>query len=135
MRTFTSDNRRMVLALVIAVALLWGCGGSFDRNDADALVNDVGAERIRQAVDSLRPRAGTARSELPEASWPDALRELGPESIFVESDGVWVSKQHRFVEEAGIYVVFEGVGEPEERGGDPSMWRLGGRIFWYQITG
>jgi hypothetical protein len=107
----------------------------FDRDQARELVARVGADRIRAAAESLRDFKTPDNQAVPSDAWPEVLRELEPEEIFVDETGVSVSKYAFFVESEGIYILFKGEAELKEHWGDPSIWLLAEGIYWYQYTG
>jgi hypothetical protein len=126
-------------AVAVLSTIVVGCG-SFDRPDAKALVQRVGEGRILSAAESLRPSASanaTSRTCHPVArdAWPEPIRQLDPESVCVDSDGVFIRKHGFFVQEEGIYLVFEASEPPEEGSGDPSFRQVFNRIYWYQFRG
>jgi hypothetical protein len=115
--------------------LLTGCGGHWGREEAQVLVERVGATRITRAVESLRSLVKAQKVAVPERQWPQAIKELTPEGVYVDEDGVWVAKRSGYIEGEGLLVIFEGGKEPEEHWGDPSLWRVGKGVFWYSFTG
>src|SRR4030095_9168169 len=84
------------LLLCVASVAASGCG-HFEVRQAQSLVDQVGAERIRQAAQSLRKFSETPNQNVPPESWPKVLGELQPESISVDKGGVTISKYSFFV--------------------------------------
>ena len=119
----------------ILLLLLAGCGGHWGREEAQALVTTIGAARITGAVESLRTVVKAQKVAVPESQWPQVIKELKPKNVYVDGDGVWVAMRSGYIEGEGLLVIFPGGKEPEEHWGDPSLWRVGKRVFWYSFTG
>lgn len=126
-------TRRIILVAIISVAI--ACTKEFTRDDAQGLVSEFGADTITSAIEPLRSLATSPKTELPQSKWPAAIRAMHPTNVFINEEGVWVAKRSGFIEGEGILIVFRGTKEPEEHWGDPSMWRVGRGVFWYQFTG
>ncbi len=122
-----------VTAAVAAMAS--GCGERLSRDEAFALIQAVGPERIRAAAEILRRGHRAGEEEIAAESWPAAIRELKPKSVVVDNGGVMLGMTSRFVEGEAIYVVFEKARAPAEGPGDPSVVRLDVRIYLYEFVG
>jgi hypothetical protein len=130
---------KVILSVSSLCVLAWACG-RFDVEDGRDLVKRVGEERIRLAAESLRPRSDVASgasgcSDIPRASWPEALRELEPKSICIDANGLNLVKTSFYVEAEGLYIVFKGATQPGEKTGDPSYERIADQIYWFQNKG
>jgi hypothetical protein len=128
-------NSLSLFVLVILTSVAANACGHFELGQAQSLVKHVGTERIREAAQELRKFREMPNQKVPPESWPKALEELKPESISVNKGGVTISKYGFFVEEEGLYIVFDGEAPPEERSGDPSFQKIAEGIYWYQHTG
>jgi hypothetical protein len=120
-----------------AAALVFLFCSCSQQEHAVRLVRAVGPQRVREAADALRhptPSPRDAFLEVPEASWPDAIKRLTPKSVWTTDAGVFVKLQSRFVEEEGIFVAFQGVSVASP-GAEPSLEPIEERIFWYKIKG
>jgi hypothetical protein len=119
-----------------AALLLLLCSCSQQAN-AVRLVRTVGPHNVRGAADALRrpmPSPQAASLDVPQASWPDAIKQLTPKSVRTNDAGVFVKLQSRFVEEEGIFIAFQGVSVASP-GAEPSLEPIEERIFWYRIKG
>ena len=123
------------VCLLLALLATPGCRYRFERDEATALIKRVGAERVVNGVKALRASDRSRKREVPKSQWPDVIQELEPAAVFVDDEGVWIAKSSGFVEGEGLLIVFPGDKDPEERWGDPSIWRVGKGVFWYQFTG
>ena len=129
-------NRRAIVSLVTLISVLSpACRYTFVHDEAAALVKRVGAGRIVRGVEALRSLNRSQKREVPRSQWPDAIKALEPQGVFVDQEGVWVAKSSGYIEGEGLLIVFPGEKEPEEHWGDPSIWRVEKGIFWYQFTG
>ncbi|HTK77440.1 MAG TPA: hypothetical protein VL371_19405 [Gemmataceae bacterium] len=113
----------------VLVALLWLWMRSPvpepDSNTAQALERT--AERLWRPGDPARI--------IPATDWPEELRRLGPRSVRVSSEGVFIEFGSFFVEESGLFVLpLESDFRPQP-GTDPSYRLLRGRVYRYDIKG
>lgn len=123
----------VVLALV-ALCPAACSNASFSEKEAESLVTSVGAERLTAAAESLAPLLNDARQWVEPRRWPDPIRELKPESVSIDRDGIWVSKRIEFVNEEGILILFGGAEKPDGQCCNPFLARVGKGVFWFSIT-
>ena len=116
---------------------LLACRYEFSQDEAKALVRSIGEERIRIASDALKPLAKQDGNwtYVERSRWASVFQELQATSLQVNREGVWIGKSGFYVEAEGLFVPFRGTPEPEERSGDPSIWRVGKRVYWYKFIG
>lgn len=121
------------LSYVLAVTfLLAGCG-NFDKDDAREIVNRVGVKEILRDAQLLGKYTD---KRVPKEAWPKSIRALEPVDVRIGQDGVSVSKYKYYVQEEGIYIVFEGARSPKtEVGSDPSYTKIADGIYWYSVAG
>jgi hypothetical protein len=124
----------MRTALAIVAVLMVACGR---RHVAEQEVARIGPSRLIEAAESVRTvgERSAVNAQLPEAAWPDAIRLLKPQAVFVGRQGVFVRLKSSFTTESGVLVAFAGISIPTERGQDPAFARLADRIYWYEIKG
>jgi len=77
---------------------------------------------------------GPARS-IPEADWPPELHRLGPRSVQVTSEGVFIQFGSFMVAEWGLFVLPAESDFRPQSGTDPSYRWLRGRVYRYDIKG
>jgi hypothetical protein len=72
---------------------------------------------------------------IPESEWPSELKRLGPSSVYVCSEGVYLQFGAFFVQKWGLFVLPEGSTFKPTQSGDPSFRLLRGRVYRYVIAG
>ena len=122
------------IAAVLASVFLIACGR---RQAAESEVRRIGAENLAVSVEALRPPGNqvAVRMAVPEADWPATLRAIGPQTVTVGPQGVFVKLESAKAGESGVFIAFTGVSVPTGSGTDPSFEHLEGRIYWYRIKG
>jgi hypothetical protein len=80
-------------------------------------------------------RPGGPYRTIPEAEWPPELRRLGPRSVRVAAEGVFIRFGSLYVEEWGLFVLPAGSGFRPQPNTDPSFRAVRGRVFKYDIKG
>ena len=125
---------RICLVICLLTAVLVACG---QRRVAEIEVRQIGAEKLAQAADSLRPvgEQSSAKVNIPATAWPESLRLLQPEAVFVAHEGVYIRLETGFVTESGLLVAFPGVTVTTDTGKDPKFEHIEGRIYRYRIKG
>src|SRR5215831_21289618 len=130
------SKRLVPICLVICLlsAVLGACG---QRRVAEMEVRRIGAEKLAQAADSLRPveEQSSVKVNIPATAWPESLRLLQPEAVFVAHEGVYIRLETGFVTESGLLVAFPGITVPTDNGKDPRFEHIEGRIYRYRIKG
>ena len=116
--------------LIVAVGLLVGCSSRED--EGAALVSRIGASRLAAEAAVLRDRGPEV---LRESDWPSAIRDLQPQSVRVEANGVFVQRWKAYVEEEGIFVAFPATAVDTSPGREPSFTLIAPNIYWYRIKG
>ena len=120
--------RRLLSVVVCALAI--ACGSQ------DLAVEDkvarIGAARLVEAAQSVR---ASPKGELPEASWPDAIRSLEPRAVLVRPEGVFVRLSSRFTSESGVLITFDGATVSTEPGQDPAFEKVADGIYRYEVKG
>jgi hypothetical protein len=72
---------------------------------------------------------------IPEADWPPELRRLGPRSVRVTPEGVFIPFGSLYVEEWGLFVLPIGADFQPQTGTDPSFRLVRGRVYRYDVKG
>lgn len=118
-----------VLTPALLVPFVWlGVRSSVPEPDpATAAALEVAAGGWWRPDDPVRP--------IPEADWPPELRRLGPRSVRVTPEGVFIPFGSRNVEEWGLFVLPAGSDFRPQPGTDPSFQLVRGRVYRYDIKG
>jgi hypothetical protein len=125
-----SSVTRSWIALFVSATLL-ACSASREDEGA-ALVSRIGASRLAAEVAVLRDHQPEV---LQESSWPAAIRELQPQSVRVEANGVFVQRWKAYVEEEGIFIAFSATAVDTSPGREPLFTLIAPNIYWYRIKG
>ncbi len=112
------------LTLLLAMAVVIGCGASPDADEIAALA--------AVAPTVLAEHRGT--SDVPASQWPAGIARLRPERVYANDDGLYVVLSSRFVEERGLFVPRDAAFVPQV-GPDPSYVATGRGVFSYRIKG
>jgi len=72
---------------------------------------------------------------IPESKWPPELTRLGPKSVRITSEGVFISFGALFVEEQGLFILPAQSDFQPQHETDPSFNLIRGRVYKYQIKG
>ena len=106
------------------------------QNEGADLVSRIGGPTLVADAALLRKYVSTAAPVVvPRSSWPTAIRELQPQDVRVVSEGVFVQRWKRFVEEEGVFIAFAGVNVDTGSGKDPSFSELAPQVYWYRVKG
>jgi hypothetical protein len=89
------------------------------------------AAGLEAAASVLLERSGDGAS----AARPQEIRVLGPKSVRVAPDGLYVVTSSWFVEEAGFFVPRDPNAFSPVAGSEPEFRRLYGHVFSYRIRG
>jgi len=132
MKGMSTVNRFWGAALVAAT--LFACSAN-RKDEGAALVSTIGASRLAADVAVLKDRGSTQPEVLQKSDWPAAIRDLKPQSVRVEANGVFVQRWKAYVEEEGIFVAFPGAVIDTSAGREPSFTLIEPNIYWYRIKG
>ena len=122
------------MVLIVAGTLLASCASRKD--EGAALVRRIGVSRLAAEAASLKSHRGTPQSEfLQEPAWPPAIRELQPQIVKVDAQGVFVQRWKDYVEEEGIFLKFSGIILDTSPGRDPSFTLIAPDTYWYTTKG
>lgn len=120
-----------ILSIVSFVLLLVGIGmGLFacSREPDQALL----ASAVAAAAPIMVAYPG--EGEVPRNRWPEAWVRLDPLHVRATSEGIYLARSTRFVEERGIFIA-RSTGFHGDDTTDPSYRKLGPRVFAYLIKG
>src|SRR5262249_2165145 len=128
-------NKRLVpICLVICLlsAVLGACG---QRRVAEMEVRRIGAEKLAQAADSLRPveEQSSVKVNIPATAWPESLRLLQPEAGFVAHEGAYVRLETGLVSEWCLVVASPGITVPTDNEKDQKFEHREARIYLHNI--
>src|SRR5262249_218543 len=122
------------LLICLLTAVLITCG---QRRVAEIEVRRIGAEKLAQAADSLRPlgEQSSVKVNIPATAWPQSLKLLQPEAVFVAHEGAYIKLATGFGTESGLLVAVAGITVSNDNGKDPRFEHIEGRIYRYRIKG
>jgi len=116
-----------ITALIFTLVWLWPCTPVPAPDPATA-------EALEAAAEKWWGHGGPPR-QVPEAEWPLELRRLGPKTVRVTPEGVFITFGSLYVEEWGLFVLPKRSDYRPQQGTDPSFRVLWGRVYRYDITG
>jgi hypothetical protein len=125
-----------LVALGTLGVTVFGCRRLHDKGNGPELVTRAGGpEHVVQAARQLRSYAPEKDEALvPVVAWPAAFRRLGPESISIDAQGVYVTMRIDTMYASGLYVVFEASTVPKGLGRDLKFHELHTGIYWYVMV-
>lgn len=91
------------------------------------------ADRLSAAADRWCEQS--ADRVVPPDEWPEEVRQLRPQYVWVTQDGVYIERGSFFVGSWGVFVLRTGSSLQPGRGTDPSYRALCSRVYWYEIKG
>lgn len=77
----------------------------------------------------------TNGNRIEERWWPAEIKELNPESIMKNENGIYIRLDSFFVEESGLFIPLPGTMMEPGAHSDPSYRLLGEGIYSYYVTG
>jgi hypothetical protein len=92
----------------------------------------IGMAALTKAAESIRVpvQAGEVR-HVPHDSWPEVIRTLGPQRVFIAPGGVFL--QMASVPASGIFIGFEN-SEPPTGQREQSFERISDRLYWFEFS-
>jgi hypothetical protein len=111
------------LCVLLLVTVLPGCMPSVPRDDARS-VAAVSAALLAHP-----------EGDIPESSWPDAVRSLKPERVYRNHQGVYICTYEFFVEQRGIFILDPASLFIPRGTGDPSYDAVTANVFIYRSAG
>ncbi len=67
--------------------------------------------------------------------WPNAVKDLKPESVYKSKRGVYIKLDSFYVEESGIFFPVNGFDTDNHLGEDPTYVNLNNNVYSYYIRG
>ena len=102
------NRSALFLALASLAAAVAGCRGLHDERNGPELVRRAGgAEHVRNAASELSSYASEKEALVPAGAWPEVFRRIGPQSISVDKQGVYVSMRVDTMHSSSLYVPFQ----------------------------
>jgi hypothetical protein len=114
-------------ALLVILVWLWTLSPVPELDSATAEVLEASAEHWWRPDCPIRT--------IPQTDWPLKLRQLGPESVRVTPQGVFIVLGSLYVEEWGLFVLPSGSEHRPQTHSDPSFRLIRGRVYKYNIEG
>ena len=67
-------------------------------------------------------------------SLPDAIKQLHPESVHLNEEGLYLQLWSSFAEEGGLFIPRDNA-KPYNRNTDPGYWQANDEVYYYIIKG